>query len=192
MSNLFVGLDMSLCSTGIAIIQGTQIMTDTVCTKPKNFDSPFTRVDHIITSVMGTMLPSIPTMICIEDYFTPSNRSQVGAAMKLIELGFSIRRELFWSGMPFFLIAPSQLKKFVLGKGIGAKSLILKEVYKKWDVDCNNDNEADACGLAYLAKALWDWEHNRAGTDWKKYEKAVLKTIWKDRPRYNVKEKEEE
>jgi len=133
---------------------------------------------------MKRVPPSV-NMVCIEDYFTPSNRQQIGAAIKLVGLGILMRVSLYDAGLPFFVIAPSQIKKFVTGKGVGQKSIIVREVYKRWGVDAKDDNQADACVLAHMAEALVVPSDNSP-----KYQLETIKKVLKDRPRYNYEEEQ--
>lgn len=52
------------------------------------------------------------------------------------------------------IVAPSTLKKFITGNGHADKNLILKAVLQKWGLDVDDDNEADAYGLARMAAAI--------------------------------------
>lgn len=57
------------------------------------------------------------------------------------------------------LVGTSQVKKFSTGSGGSAKrpvtkAVIIKEVFRKWGVDVDNDNLADAYVLARVASAL--------------------------------------
>jgi crossover junction endodeoxyribonuclease RuvC len=70
------------------------------------------------------------------------------------ELGACIRMRLYQEEVPFIEIPPTSLKKFVTGKGNAKKDLILLGVYKRWDFDTEDDNEADAYGLAQFGRAL--------------------------------------
>ena len=179
----FVGLDLSLTGTGFCLKMGNSITIETVSTKPKDFDNNLDRLIHIRDTLLSK-IPMSVKMICVEDFFTPSNSMQIGSAIKLAMLGTVIRIALYEKGLPFVIIAPSQLKKFVTGKGSGDKSMILREVYKRWGINALDDNQADAVVLAYTAEAL-------VGTftdDTPKFQVDVVKTIRQDRPNYNVKE----
>jgi crossover junction endodeoxyribonuclease RuvC len=70
------------------------------------------------------------------------------------ELGACIRMRLHEDGIPFVEVPPTSLKKFVTGKGNSKKDLMLLGVYKRWDFDTNDDNEADAYGLAQFGRAM--------------------------------------
>ena len=66
-------------------------------------------------------------------------------------LHFMVRIMLKKRGVDFKIIAPGTLKKFVTGDGRAKKDLMLLKVYKKWGVEFDNDNLADAYGLARMA-----------------------------------------
>ena len=52
------------------------------------------------------------------------------------------------------LVTPSQLKKFVTGKGNADKNVVMKEVYKRFHIDTDDDNTADAVVLGHIGLAL--------------------------------------
>ena len=179
----FVGLDLSLTSTGFCMKRGSTLTIETVKTEPKNFKNDLDRLIHI----RDTLLRKIPVdvkMICMEDFFVPSNKMQIGSGIKLAMLGTTVRLALYERGLPFVVISPSQLKKFVTGKGVGEKSMILREAYKRWNVNASDDNQADAAVLAYLAEALI----TPLTDETPKFQVEVIKTVRSERPRYNVKE----
>jgi crossover junction endodeoxyribonuclease RuvC len=181
-----VGLDLSMTGTGFCIKRGDKVKLETIKTKPKEFENELERVDYIANTVLDG-IPDDVAMICVEDFFVPANKYQIGAAIQLAGLGTLVRVRLYKAGRPFFIIAPSQLKKFCTGKGTGPKSIILREVFRRWGVDAADDNQADACVLAYLAEAIV----KRLGGDdldegYIKPQKDVVKVIMKDRPRFNV------
>lgn len=57
-------------------------------------------------------------------------------------------------------VAPPVLKKYVTGKGTGVqKNQMLLQVYKKWDVEFNDDNAADSYGLARIVRGNYDHKY---------------------------------
>lgn len=70
------------------------------------------------------------------------------------ELGSVIRMALWERGYSFVEVPPTSLKKFVTGKGNAKKDLMLLNVYKRWEFDTDDDNEADAYGLAQFGRAM--------------------------------------
>jgi Holliday junction resolvasome RuvABC endonuclease subunit len=79
----------------------------------------------------------------------------------LAELNGIIKFWLWRRKIDYVLVAPTTLKKFILGKGKGDKSLILREVYKTYRLDAGTDDEADACVLAHIGACLIGAEEPR-------------------------------
>lgn len=69
------------------------------------------------------------------------------------------------------IVQTTGLKKFVTGSGAAKKSGMMLAVYKKWGFETNDDNLADAFGLAQIALAVSTGNTNYA------YEKAVLAAL---------------
>ena len=64
-------------------------------------------------------------------------------------------------------VPPSTLKKYVTGRGNAQKSEMLLQVFKRWNVEFNDDNAADSYGLARIACSLAETAADR----------VVLKTL---------------
>jgi crossover junction endodeoxyribonuclease RuvC len=150
---VFVGLDLSLTGTGVSVKQGGSITLDTIKTTPRTCTNDLARLRHIADECMKR-IPKDVQMICVEDYFVPLNKAQIGSSMKLVALGTIVRMALFEAGYPFFIVSPGQLKKFITGKGNAQKSMIIKEVYNKWDIECNDDNHAEASVHSHMAEQI--------------------------------------
>lgn len=178
----YVGLDLSLASTGFCLKRGEILEAVTIKTDPKTCPNDLARLRHISDKIMGK-IPKGTKMICIEDFFTPANPFQIGAAISLAMLGATVRMALYEAGFPMFIVHASQLKKFATGKGSGQKSIVVREVFRQWGLEAKDDNQADACALCYMAKALCEPTEGLP-----KYQQDVVKTVSKDRPRYNVSE----
>ena len=81
-------------------------------------------------------------------------------------------------------VAPSSLKKFVIGSGKGEKNLMLLHVFKKWGIEAVNDDEADAVALARVGVALVNPDAAKH-----KYEKEVLAVITAEKKTKRSREK---
>ena len=176
----YVGLDLSLSSTGFCIKTGSEIRVETIKSKPDPAVNDLARLKYIAAEIMQR-IPKGVSMICVEDFFTPGNAQQIGAAIKLAMLGTVVRMGLYDAGMPMFIIAPGQLKKYITSSGASQKSLIVMAVYKTWGIEVKDDNQADAMVLAHIAEAL-----DGSKTDYPKYQLEVLGKVRSERPRYNV------
>jgi crossover junction endodeoxyribonuclease RuvC len=185
-----VGLDLSLSSTGFCLKAGSRMQLETIRTVPKNFDNDLDRLKHICAELMQR-IPQDVTMVCVEDFFTPGNKAQIGAAIKLAMLGTVVRMAMYDRGISFYTVAPSQLKKFCTGKGNCPKSIIIREVYKRYGVDCKDDNQADALVLANLAKVIAGISNVDVPADEgvPMFQVEVAQKIIDERPHYNLKEK---
>lgn len=84
--------------------------------------------------------------------------SAKGAVFNLGELGGVLRLALYKRGIPTIEVPPTYLKKFMTGKGTSPKNLMLKEAYKTYGVDIDDDNECDAFALALVAQQYFDEE----------------------------------
>jgi crossover junction endodeoxyribonuclease RuvC len=184
----YIGLDLSLTSSGFCRKTGKTMTIETIKTDPKNFKNDLDRLIHIRDILLGK-IPMDVKMICVEDFFTPSNKMQIGSAIKLAMLGTTVRLALHERGLPFAIIAPSQLKKFVTGKGCGEKSMILREVYKRWGIDAKDDNQADATVLCYLSESIYFRMNGIEQEGLIKPQIEVISTVIQDRPKYNIKSK---
>ena len=72
-------------------------------------------------------------------------------------LGWRIREELeryrTEDDIPWLEVSPSQVKQFATGKGNANKEVVLQQVYKRWGVEFNDNNQADAYVLAQIGRA---------------------------------------
>lgn len=177
MNNTFMGLDLSLTDSGVVCLQKNKVEIHNIKTKPDQFPNSLLRAEKIADDVFGYAIKYKPDFIVVEDYFVGRNSK---AVINLCELGTLVRYKLLKGGFPFRTIAPNQLKKFCLGKGNAGKELILKGIYKKWGIDVDNNNTADAVVLAYVAKALY-YSINELEIDLLKYEMDVVKKVLKER-----------
>lgn len=70
-------------------------------------------------------------------------------------------------------IPPMTLKKYASGKGNAKKQEMLMQIYKRWGIEFNDDNAADAYALGRLA----------GGTNIDKIEEVIIKQIEDDKYR---------
>lgn len=136
------------------VVSGTLRPTKYTGTDPL---SELYRLDWIRTECLSIIPPD--ALVVVEDFaFSRANQAhQIGG------LQYCFRLSLWKRGVPFILVAPSRLKKFVTGTGNAEKSLMLQQVYKRWGIECKDDNEADAVGLCYVGMAMLGmWEPQTA------------------------------
>ena len=175
----FLGLDLSLTSTGFYLIRGDEGKKDEcceICTKPDDFCDDIGRSDHIAQTIIDRIKNENITFIALEDYFTGKQPQSV---IKLATLGTVVRIRLMDAGYTFMPFVTSQIKKFETGSGAAPKDNMLKSVLKKHGLDTSSNNIADACAIAHLGRAYYEWMAGRR--DFLSYETEVLKKISKER-----------
>ncbi|MFQ5542345.1 MAG: hypothetical protein ACE5E2_05900 [Candidatus Binatia bacterium] len=72
----------------------------------------------------------------------------------LCEIGGIVRYTLNKKRVPYTLVSPSTLKRF-LGS-VSSKSMVPKEVLKRWKIDVDSDDLADALVLVKIGEAIED------------------------------------
>lgn len=158
MSELFVGIDPSLTSTGLYIKSTNGDLHWQIDTKPKDFNGSINRCVYISNIIVQAIQQNIQDkndvkLITIQDYF--SGR-QPGVVIQLAQLGTIIRYQLLKRGYPIIVAAPKKIKKFVTGNGNAKKDLMIKTVFQRWGYRAITDNLADACGMAYFSNYIYD------------------------------------
>jgi crossover junction endodeoxyribonuclease RuvC len=181
--DVFVGLDLSLSSAGFCKLTGATHELKTFKTKPDSFTNDIERL-IFISKEINDRIPDNVKLICIEDYFVPHNAAQIGSAIKLVQLGTVVRLQLYQRGLPFVTATAAQLKKFATGKGAGDKNLILREVFKRWGVECKDDNQNDGFVLAKMAEGLIPYLAGDRSLP--AFQNEVIEKLIKERPKYNV------
>lgn len=169
----FLGLDLSLTATGFYLIKdGDKDEYFEINTKPDDFADDIERSDYIAGMILDKIKDEKITFIALEDYFTGKQPQSV---IKLATLGTVVRCRLLDAGYSFMPFVTSQIKKFETGSGIAPKDNMLKSVFKKHDLDTTSNNIADACAIAHIGRAYYEWTAGRR--DFLKYETEVLKKI---------------
>lgn len=140
--------DLSLTGTGFARAEGDKTSFDTL-RPPKGVANGMARLHWILRSVYSRA--ETADLVVFEGLSYGSNDP---SAQERSGLAYLIRYELWYNQRPFILVPPSTLKKFVTGKGNAEKSIVIREVFRRYGCECGNDNEADACGLAVIGKCL--------------------------------------
>jgi crossover junction endodeoxyribonuclease RuvC len=94
-----------------------------------------------------------PDLAVIEAYAFGKLQNKDGIILQ-VGIGTVLRYFLKQLDIPYVEISPTGLKKYVTGKGSGGKDVIMKEVFKRWGFDTDNDNIADAFALAMVGGSL--------------------------------------
>ena len=173
----FLGIDPSLTDTGIAIINDKNeiVFSDSIKTENQGnyVKNRFERCFVISNGIKEFVVNYKIDVIAIENYSLQGK----GKIVQLVELGTFIRQNFFNSLI--LEVAPLSLKKYILGNVKGSnKSLILKEVFKKWGIDVDNDNIADAFVLAKLARHYYYKNVLKTNDVFHKYQDEVIDSVY--------------
>jgi len=160
-----IGIDQSYSGFGVTFIDIDSGTYKTVVFKGEGIG-----VDRLvdISIKLGELIEtSVPydakeVIVAMEGYAFGSQMAnmagELGATVKLL------LRDLLHKhhGAYPYIIPPTVLKKYVTGKGTGVqKNQMLLHVFKKWNVEFNDDNAADSYALAHLAAGKCDLAYER-------------------------------
>lgn len=145
MANFF-GLDFAFANNGVVILDEDAkiIRQDIIKTTNKQTDEK--RLIHIRDYVASVVKDG--DIVYIEGL---SYNSVGTAKAQMSAVHYVIRLFLMEKGIKYKVIEPTVLKKFVTGKGQCKKNLILLKVFKKWGIEFDSDDLADAYSLARMA-----------------------------------------
>jgi Holliday junction resolvasome RuvABC endonuclease subunit len=160
-----IGFDLSLRQTGFAVCNGLvkgkqpQISTSVFSEFKADRTSPLfevKRLQHVLSTLKQLVAVANPldkqdTLIVLEGISFGSKGATVD---QIAGMHWLVRYWLYQSGYRFMVVEPTRLKKFVLGKGVGQKDLILKGVLKEFSLDLATSDEADAAALVFIGMAF--------------------------------------
>ena len=142
-----VSFDLSLTGTGTVSYSYRTIQSPATLTPPKGLVG-VPRLDWILRQC-HSIVPAYSLVIFEDLAFNAHDRNHERAGLATL-----VRWMLWRKKTPYILVAPTTLKKFGTGSGKGDKSRIQLEVYKRWHVECADDNQADAYILLRIGMAL--------------------------------------
>jgi len=163
-----VGIDLSLTSTGVAVISDELpecYITQTITPRLSGTNRLIEIRDKLLLGWCG-----YTDLVVLEGYaFAKNNR-----AHQMGELGGVIRVALTEQRINWIEVPPARVKKFCTGKGNAPKDIMIQQVYKHWGVECKTSDEADAF---VLAKIGWALKVDREGLT--KYQLEVVEELEK-------------
>lgn len=142
-----LGLDISTYC-GCAAIDNETNLTKLIHFKESK---GFKRLQLIEQSIGNLLDEWRPDKVVIEGYALGSTNNLV----LMVEVGTVVRRQIHQRGLgPWWVCPPSQLKKWVTGKGNAKKPDMAAAVLGKWGFSSASDDIVDAFALAKLGHAL--------------------------------------
>ena len=155
-TRLIIGLDLSLTSTGIGVYSFLEDTVSTETVKTTNKCSYMERYKSILDRLQGIDHFLLPSSIYFIEGYSFGSFGKSSSMSNIIELSGIIKYDLTWKGREYIDVPPTILKKFITGKGNAKKEDIKLALYKKYQKEFKNSDEADAYaltmfGLKYLA-----------------------------------------
>jgi crossover junction endodeoxyribonuclease RuvC len=176
MTDIYVGIDPG--SKNCALVAWSPSEELITTWKPKGkMPTGVLRLRKLYYDISGEMTKLVKVgrvaKIAMEGYsmaekYGQHNSGEVGGVIKLSVFSFFVGRNE--CAFPV-LVAPQQLKKFATGNGNSKKEMISKEVLKRWNVDFDDTNLAEAYVLARIAHAV------DASPIMYQYQKDVVKAL---------------
>ncbi len=136
-----LGLDLSLTASGWAIYDGDSHMSGVITSKLKDPD----RMLDIEEQIDCLLSSYAIEQVIIEDF---AYGARGKGLFQIAGLGWLIRCLLARNKQTYILVSPSELKKFVTGKGNAPKDIMMLKCYKKFGIEFGDNNECDAYCLA--------------------------------------------
>jgi len=140
---VFMGIDQSYSGFAVTVLFGDTYRT----TVYKSDKGGIERLKDIQGHLMNILYSYEGVVdVAMEGYAFGSQMANM-----LGELGGMVKLTLLDFGIYPLIVPPTNLKKYVTGKGNGiSKSQMLLQVYKCWDAEFTDDNAADSFALAKL------------------------------------------
>ena len=156
--SLILGLDLSLNHTGwcrFDTITGARTFDTLDYSKLRNME----RIAAATKDIVELLRPA--NLVVMEGLsmglpqgksgpFVPQGRAD------LIGLTYIIRLWLWKTTKPALIVAPTCCKRFTTGSGKAEKGMMIREVFRRWQVEADDDNQADAVALAEMGRAYLD------------------------------------
>lgn len=145
---MIIGLDLSLTGTGVAVLAPDGKL-DLVTLRTPAQPSVEARLVEVAAAALSYTQPE--DTVIVEG---PAMLAKGAAVVQIFGLNMLVRCSLHRRGNPFYVIAPPTLKLFATGAGNAKKDMMLREVWRRWNVEAADDNQADAAALAFLGACI--------------------------------------
>lgn len=147
---MYLGIDQALNHTGVCILgdRGNDPRYLEVI-EPKGLRG-VERLAYVWDEIERIIAQYSPFQGALEGY---AYGVGVGRVFELGEVGGAAKLCMYRHGVPFLVVTPAQLKKFVSENGSADKEKMMLATKVKWQQVIKDDNACDAYGLAQVARA---------------------------------------
>lgn len=139
-----LGLDLSLTSTGIALITADQPPTTRRLTPPAKLRDHH-RLNWLLDNIANTA--GRTNLVVVEG---PSYASTGRGQHERAGLWWLTTHHLWAAGIPTAIAPPAALKRYATGRGNAGKDDVLREVTRRFPTFGGGNDEADALVLAAM------------------------------------------
>jgi crossover junction endodeoxyribonuclease RuvC len=168
---MVIGLDLSLTAPGWFVRDAEgQATGGTWSPQGRGLD----RMHSIVRKVLDLLPGDSKPLIIIEGF---SFGSKGSALYEIGGLGYIVRYALWHRRLQVIEVPPTVVKKYATGKGNANKNIVIREVFKRWGVNVEDDNAADALVLGHIGMALAGIEEPTT-----EFQRAVITDLRKKMP----------
>ena len=153
---VYVGIDQSYSGFAITLLDAKN-KTEYYSIVYKAEGSGVDRLKNIEAFMLEVLVENTIVDVAMEGYAFGSQMANM-----LGELGAVVKMTLHDFGLYPLIVPPTNLKKYVTGKGNGiSKSQMLLYVFRKWGAEITDDNAADSYALAKLVSGAHVLEYEK-------------------------------
>lgn len=149
------GFDLSLSGTGVVILKDGKILEQKLIKSKPVGDLPINelkRIQKIVSDIKEVIQKYKINIGCIEGMAYGVRNAT--ALVQLSALNYMVRAMLVEQNIPFIIVFPTTLKKFIASNGAAKKDEMLLSVFKRYGVTILDDNICDGYSLAQVGLAL--------------------------------------
>lgn len=146
-----LGLDLSLVGTGYVLLENGKIKKQKLIRSKPSGKEPIRELERLMEIRSQITLPKTDLAVIEGIAFMARNSVSL---VQLSALNYMVREHLYIHKIPFIIVAPTTLKKFVTSKGNCPKDLMMLETYKRFGESFTDNNICDAYGLSKVGEAV--------------------------------------
>lgn len=149
---IVLGLDLSLVSSGYVLLENDKIKEQKLIKSKPDGKRPIDELRRLMKIRDQIKLTENIKLAVIEGIsFMSRNTTSI---VQLSALNYMVREYLYLHYVPFLIVPPSTLKKFIAENGHAKKDQMMLETYKKFGESFTNNDLCDAFGLAHCGSAV--------------------------------------
>lgn len=148
-----LGADLSLTGTGLVVLTDGKVTFQKLIKSKPQGDKPKDELQRLIGIIRQVKVEGIDLVVVEGIAFGIRKTTSLA---QLSALNYLVRMQCWEHSVPFVIVSPNTLKKFITGKGNAEKDQIMLAVYKRWKFMPDNSDIADAYGLARIGLCMLD------------------------------------